>query len=119
MTIDIAPVEVEAPPRKTVSDILLAAARYIEEHGWYQGFYQGEGNSACAIGAINRVCHGEFSSYGESHDRDDFFDMLCGQAYRHLRASIGDAWASVPDWNDSPVRTAAEVTSKMKEAASS
>ena len=110
MTIDIAPVEVEAPVReKTESDILLAAARYIEEHGWTQQQFQSPHGAVCAYGAMMMVCHGTIYMGNGAH--------LCDHAYMKLNQLLGDD--GVPVWNDGLNRTQGQVISKLREAAAS
>lgn len=46
------------PPVKTPSEVLLHAARYIEEHGWIQHDILAGDGRACAVGAMMQVAYG-------------------------------------------------------------
>lgn len=104
---------------KTVSEILFAAAALIEPEGaWTQGYYA-RGRSGrpvrnkksatcfCALGAINVAA-------GNAPDNDARTPQRALEAVlRDGRVDIFD----VPEWNDTPGRTQAEVVAKLREAA--
>jgi hypothetical protein len=83
---------------------LLAAADYIEEHGWCQGRpYLGE--SACVIGAVNIVTNG---------DKRLFETDRLRHAMERVHKTLG---GSAISWNDNPTRTKEEVVSALRKAA--
>lgn len=93
---------------RTTSDVLLAAARYIEEHGWHKGSAVSADGRVCIVGAIKAVCF---------QDPDDFDWSPGAVAAVDVAAHhVGD-YAHV--WNDAPERTEAEVLSALREAARS
>jgi hypothetical protein len=98
----------------TVADILERAADLIEPEGkWTQQFYARDASGSrvpeytanavcwCASGAILRTA-------------GDWTSTECGAAHRFLVSAVG---ASIPEWNDAPGRTQAEVVSALREAA--
>lgn len=100
---------VASPPvtrERTVADVLLDAAAYIEEYGWFQlgsyRCYDGP-EPACAMVAIAFVT-------------DDYRadDHVGSKALCHLETVIG---GSVPRWNDAPGRTKQEVVAAFRKAA--
>ncbi len=92
---------------RTASDVLLAAARYIEEHGWSQGWYARDGN-VCVYGAINAVLT------GTPNPLRPYPTVLWFEIKARLVRVIGteDGWR----WNDDPDRTEAEVIAALRAA---
>lgn len=84
---------------------LLAAADYIEHNGHCKGsYYKGHSTDqppppACTIGALLQV-----TSFGDIRER----------AGAMLAAHLGTR--DIPDWNDAPERTAADVTAAFRSA---
>lgn len=87
----------EEPRPKTARDVLLDAARFLEEHGW---------GGTCAWVAMSKVSGGNWP--------------LCGKASAILASRLpgsGDPVRRIWDWNDTPGRTGAEVIAAMRAAA--
>lgn len=96
--------ETEAPPRpKTPQETLLAAARYIEEHGWCQGSWSQPDGSVCLWGALRAIVVGDHGSFS----REDWEPLA-------ERLPLGKFAAA---WNDEPGRTEAEVIAALRAAA--
>lgn len=93
------------PRERTASDVLLAAARYIEEHGWCQGIERDHSGRVCVVGALRAV---DGCRPGSSLSRP------ASAAWDRLDAMFGGYPAY---WNDTPERTEAEVLSALRSAA--
>lgn len=107
MTTETIPQTTPAETReRTAADVLRAAARYIEEHGWeHSGEYVAQGR-VCVYGAINAVLTGD----PESSAMPD----LKWDAIGRFMDVIDDGPAR---WNDDPARTEAEVLQALRDAA--
>lgn len=93
---------------KTPKGVLRAAARYIEEHGWYQGDYAAPDGAVCALGAINVVVTGSPYDLGDGVDRD--LTLAAANVIENRLGSIGPiSW-----WNDAPGRTKDEVLAVLR-----
>lgn len=93
----------------TPQQVLLAAARLIEEGGWIQPVTGGysEGMGQCAFSAIFTIGNGAFDTYN-------------GAARRLLAFLTGDpdgSYGRIFEWNDAPGRTKAEVLAALHGAA--
>lgn len=98
---------------QTPSDVLRAAADYIEEHGWVQEDYERHG-SVCVIGSLRAVVYGHPSVVSAGEDEND----LARQALRHICNEVCAADRAVlACWNDSTDRTEAEVIAALRRAA--
>ena len=107
-------------------EVLEAAADYIDEHGWYQGYFfpmnivsSGEtsgtvpevaryiayayGAPMCTMGAIATQVE-DIDEYGRTHD------FLA----RALAGPSAIVITSIPDWNDAPNRTKGEVVDFLR-----
>ena len=89
----------EPPPAQTVSQTFLAAAAYIEKHGWCQNAFGLPDGRVCLFGALSKV-----TSYLEDRHRA----ALC------IRKHIG---GPISHWNDYIARTASDVISLLRQAA--
>jgi hypothetical protein len=100
---------VASPQERTPRDVLRAAARYIEEHGWYQGNYRNTDGRVCIVGAILSV----------TPEVDDTGDpgRLRSRSVDVLVLAFDDK--AVTRWNDAPGRTEAEVLVALRAAAES
>ena len=86
----------------TPADVLRKAADYIEVHGWVQGRPQ-EAGSVCVARAI-RVCATGTRQFLE--------------ARAPLLSALGmDHALDLPNWNDTPGRTAEEVIATLRSVA--
>lgn len=85
---------------KKPEKILCAAANYIEEYGWVQEAFGGNGEPACAIGAINTV------SVYESARLDAVFLLTKRLGANNSVRIIG--------WNDARSRTKEEVVEVLR-----
>lgn len=113
----------------TPQELLLKAADLIEHNDWTQGAYARNVNgcgvypnsisamSFCVVGAMTRTV------FDESRERllregksDSAADQILGrQAADLLTSQI--CQSDVPDWNDDPARTKAEVVQALRAAA--
>lgn len=90
----------EVPEVDEVGKVLLAAADYLDVHGWHQGGMGPRcGGPVCALGAIHNLDMPRETKMA-AHKR----------LTRFVRCTV---WK----WNDVPGRTAAEVTAAMRAAA--
>lgn len=93
-----------APTReRTASDVLLAAARYIEEHGWSQdGAWIERDGSACAVGGIQAVTDWDEKGLAVAAENGlcEFLGVVCAES-----------------WNDALGRTRDEVLAALRGAA--
>jgi hypothetical protein len=102
----------------TPAEILDRAADVIDERGHCKGTLENSRRAVCANGAILVAYHGVPDWPGDLGAPEH--NTLLG-AIRSLAAAV-DASAivlewGVPDWNNAPERTAAEVTSTMRAVA--
>lgn len=88
---------IELPPERQA---LLAAAEYIEAHGWCQKFWSRRGE-VCAVTALN-----ETDSYGHTS---------VGKAARRLFFDINGT--TLMEYNDAVGRTKQEVISALRATA--
>lgn len=96
------------PPKKVDADVeaaLLAAAWYIEEHGWCQHDEIDEDGRVCMLGALGKVIK---RGLGFEAIEALGFDVV------HRDSICGTPAA---DWNDAPGRTQAEVVERLRRAA--
>lgn len=106
MTILAEPIGIASPPRpKTTADVLRHAARYIEEHGWCCDTYAEDDGRVCGWGALNAVING------------DPFDDDESPSWIAANDAVAGLVGSLPDYNDTPGRTAAEVIAALRAAA--
>jgi hypothetical protein len=89
------------PAPRTVGELLLMAARFIEEHGWSPTGHEMSQDRYCPIEAICKVTRPE-----EQQIRDE--------AYRLLRDQIGKM-VGITRWNERS--TEDEVVATMRQAA--
>jgi hypothetical protein len=82
-----------------VSLNLLAAAEYIEKHGWCQKRASNSLGQVCLFGALNRVTNNLSNS-----EYDRVYKVLNDQPI---------------NWNDEPGRTKEEVVNALRKAATS
>lgn len=107
----------------TTHDALMKAADAIERDGWYQHGYApeptehratSEGLPKCVMGAL-------YEAVSAPLVWDADLATWCGMpddatpAWELLAEYVGDP--VVPDWNDAPERTAAEVVETLRAAA--
>ena len=100
------------------SEVLRKAADEIRRRGWYQGEFapiEADDDSCpvCAWGAINVAHSGD--------PRNWYVEGAPGEESPALQvlaiAATGDAFRSVPSWNDDPERTVEEVLDAFERAA--
>lgn len=114
------------------SEVLNAAADYIEEHGWIQGqygeFVEGSaieapyyppGCRVCLTGAINLVTDGSPCLPGSMGVGNSELNAAAYQAVRQALEVRGKITAreSVMTWNDAEGRTQAEVVALLRRVA--
>jgi hypothetical protein len=107
-TLPLAPTRepLREPRERTAQDVLLAAARYIEEHGWHGGqSWDGGDKAVCATDAIVEVEPNTALRWA-AHDR-----LIAYLGGRPAEYSV--VWS----WNDAPGRTEAEVLQALRAAA--
>ncbi len=93
----------------TASDVLDAAADYIEEHGWVQGQYANLDGAVCVSGAICAILTGDPCGYKTGfkspfRPSPEKIFLECNQIYTE----------SIGDWNDAPGRTKEDVVSGLR-----
>ncbi len=94
----------------TASEVLLKAADYLEEHGWYQGGFSpswkvGDTHPpCCAGGAINMIVNGQPDNLNGSFEAMNLFRGYLKTDY-------------MTAWNDNRYRTKEEVINALREAA--
>ena len=101
-------VETQVPVERTDADILLNAARIIEEFGWCQGTWTDGAGHLCLEGAV-RVALGDRPNSTKFTDAFTFVRVL-GRVER----VVGTRPAR---WNDTPGRTQAQVVAALRAAA--
>jgi hypothetical protein len=87
------------PAQKVCAD----AADLIERCGWVQGVSEGPNGETCIQSALYNVT-----------SPIDFYSEY-SPALQLIRDAIGSAY--IPDWNDTPGRTKAEVIAALRKAA--
>lgn len=104
-----------------IADVLDKAADLIEPKGrWAQGAYIRDGMGHLLIRAEPNACFCVLGALAEAsgirpykpwdgHDAD--------RAREPLAETIGITVHEIPEWNDAPERTQAEVVAKLREAA--
>lgn len=91
-----------------IGKTLIAAADYIEEHGWCQGQVRDSFGRVCITGALG-YSHLD-SDLGPLHLDSEVREA----AYMLLNKEVGIYIAA---WNDAPGRTQDEVVTKLREVA--
>lgn len=108
-----------------VRQTLLAAADYIERHGWYQGVAFGPSDDsrpppACAFGAIQQTVMRRLQTlFDETCTPSDVVDESCRVVEEYLGLPRDNFYRRLPRWNDARERTAAEVVAALRGAAES
>lgn len=109
----------------TVADDLRAAASYIREHGWTTGTAGRVDGSVCALGSMSRVAGMEPAEacyeppdhlvgvYG--HDKTERYVRMTAAMRNWLADALPNG--SIAQWNDTPGRTAEDVTAELEKAA--
>lgn len=97
-------VKLKAPMIESWRQVLLDAADLLEREGHCKGQFYIEG-ARCAVGAICGITKDAFTKPMEDS---------VSQAIGRLCHAVGPY---IPDWNDAPDRTAAEVIATMREVA--
>lgn len=98
-----------------MDEVLFEAARVLDERGWTQGAYTGDGNSVCMMGALKQVLWG-------AADREPWGADINAEVKRTrkiLRVIKGQGFlaTSVPDFNDHCATTKEECVKILMEAA--
>jgi hypothetical protein len=94
----------------TTAATLLAAANYIETHGHCKGRYGATwDDAACAVGAICKV--------ENDMERKNAAATRLGEYLVAKREIAPSNQFAIPDWNDKPERTKAEVVMALRQAA--
>jgi hypothetical protein len=90
--------------------ILLAAADYIEKHGWCTHRARDERGRVCAIGGINSVSRG-----CENRNK---ISIVARMKFRNYLVDCGyTVYPAVSAWNDSYGQTKENVISTMRDCA--
>jgi hypothetical protein len=91
-------------PRDRITEVLLGAADYIEQHGWCQGMGR-NGEAVCVAVALKIVA--------------GYRIFIAEEAGRRLARSLGIGLYrySIPCWNDEPGRTQVEVVEALRNVA--
>lgn len=98
---------------RTVADVLEAAAKYLEEHGWTQDVFVTYDGCACAVGAIRLAAGGGRHEDDETHIQTNYLSSTATAAVSKRLAPV----SSLLSWNDEPDRTADEVITLLREVA--
>jgi hypothetical protein len=80
--------------------LLLAAANYIEEHGWCQGALENINGQVCLVGALDKT--------------KDYNDQGYYPAILAIQDIIGPRFG---EWNDQPGRTKEDVVNLLRQVA--
>lgn len=106
-------IPLETPVVEAWRTVLLDAADYIEAHGWCQNSHKTHDGRVCLVGALDSVT------------KNDRFSAGFQEAWLRIATHV-DAQLAAEDhnpvpahWNDTPGRTAAEVTAALRECARS
>ena len=91
--------QVETKP-DPVADVLLAAADYIEQHGWCQFYTRDDQGAVCGFGAIFNCSNPPIGGH----------TLL---AVDRMQRRLG---MSISAWNDMPGRTKDEVVAALRAA---
>jgi hypothetical protein len=95
--------------------ILRQAARYISDRGHCKHAFQ-QGASVCAIGAM-RLAAGVSLSYSlNTKDAPESYLQAIAALNRYL-LKTRTKYITIPEWNDAPKRTAADVICALLTAA--
>jgi hypothetical protein len=98
------------------ADVLDRAADLILQKGWTQEVHaRDESGDSDFVTADSAVCFCALGAISAAYGSDPS-DETGVDAQFHLRKVL-PAYASIPDWNDDPVRTKDEVVAKLREAA--
>ncbi|MFF5227471.1 hypothetical protein [Dactylosporangium sp. NPDC000521] len=107
-----------------VRDVLLAAAKYLSEHGWNQHeLYDSEhavNPAACTVGALSMVCYGypaEVPASNVTHPGFEDFDAALFRLDCYIAETFGPEMGGVLGFNDMPGHTAADVLAMLRDAA--
>lgn len=98
---------------QTAAD-LLAAARHIQQYGHIKGKYGALGKPCCMVGAL------QVAVFGQTLDEDGAVPTVLSRRYDVARDALFQEIPEgrrMPDWNDAPERTEAEVVAKFNKAA--
>lgn len=87
---------------RATETIFSVAVDALEVYGWCQNDYVGADGAMCLAGAIGRARDELRLSFGEAADAMSLVAVVCGQY--------------VPEWNDTPGRTADEVKAVLWQA---
>lgn len=111
---------------KSTGQILLDAADYLVEHGWFQGGMFDWGGlealdnnpAACALGAVQQVRR-EGGTFPLPVDSACPARTRLAETVRRIAPPVnGDSEISIiAEWNDAPDRTKEEVVDALREAA--
>jgi hypothetical protein len=108
----------------SVRDALLAAGKYLVEHGWNQREYYTDANAvhpaACVVGALSMVCYGypaEDPANNVNHPAYETFDAAVGRLDWYITDTFGSALAGVYGFNDADSRTVGEVLAVLWDVA--
>ena len=100
------------------ADQLRAAAQYLQENGWTQGYLYDHGvpmpSPACAVGAMRAVTDGAAE---EQNLRDVLSSYLEAEGLMSRKRPTPTARRTLTGWNDDPHTTAEDVILAMKHAA--
>lgn len=96
-----------------VADVLERAALYIEEFGWVQGYIGDRTLGFCGVGGIY------MADTGSERGHDGKLTAIGDAAHRALCSAVGlkEFQGFGTHFNDTPGRTAHEVTAALREAA--
>jgi hypothetical protein len=99
---------------KSIKQVLLGAAEYIEKYGWVQGRAGGPigqmNYPACAYGAIDAA-----SANPDPYEASELTNEVCEMLNEYL--GITEPGANFIRFNDTPGRTASEVVALLRDAA--
>jgi hypothetical protein len=112
----------------TPKSLLTRAADIIEERGWYQGSWTGNGGCVCTWGALNVALAEAADLVDDEAPKPPDPDYVPGDLYNvyasaemTLANAIIDASCDtgmgIAEWNDAPGRTKSEVQDLLRRAA--
>lgn len=95
---------------KTVQEVCLAAADYIEQNGLVKGTYGRAGGPCCVLGAIRIAVMGKLAIMGS--------DPPKSLLYERCREKVTDVLGmAIAPWNDSPETTKEEAVDLLRRTA--
>ncbi|WP_149030285.1 hypothetical protein [Kitasatospora sp. MBT66] len=104
---------------RLLPNVFEKAAEIIEKDGLAKGVYKDADGCHCALGALNAALDNGFVGINDDHGGAAIASEGLAEwiTYAdHLNTQVPDEYGDVPEWNDEPERTAAEVAAFLRKA---